>query len=120
LLKLKRLDAALAHALHALAIREHVYDAQHPELAEALVVVGRIRLARNEAAQALPLLERAIEILDKREAYPEWLVQGRFALARALWTTGGDRARARALAIAARENAGHERGEIDAWLAQHH
>jgi tetratricopeptide (TPR) repeat protein len=119
LLKLGRLDAALAHALHALAICEHAYDAGHPDVADVLILVGRIRLARNEAAQALPLLERAIGILDKREANPEWLVQGRFALARALWSTGGDRVRARSLAIAARENAGDQRAEVDAWLSKH-
>jgi tetratricopeptide (TPR) repeat protein len=120
LLKLGRLDAALAHALHALAIREHLLNSQHPYLAESLVLVGQIRLDRNEAAQALPLLERAVGILEKHGSDPALLAQGRFALARALWNTGGDRARARSLAIAARENAGDERAEVDAWLAQHH
>jgi tetratricopeptide (TPR) repeat protein len=118
LLGLGRFDEALEHATHSLAIRERMLDAQHPDLALSLSLVARVRVERHEEAKALPLLERAIPILE-RAALEPGLTAARFALARALWSLGHDRARARSLALAAREHAQEGRAEIDAWLAQH-
>jgi hypothetical protein len=42
-----------------------------------------------------------------------------FRLACALWEGGGDRKRARAIAIAARVDIVDERAELEAWLAAH-
>jgi tetratricopeptide (TPR) repeat protein len=119
LLKLGRLDAALEHARHALAIRERLFDPQNPDVAVAAVLVAQVRLARHEGAQAVPLLERSLAVLEHHEAAPQWLIEGRFALARASWDLGRDRAHARALALAARERAGDDHPEIDLWLAKH-
>src|SRR5207237_3711653 len=77
LFKLGRFDAALDHATHALAIREHLFDPQHPNIAVPLVLVAQARIARHEDADAVPLLQRAIAILEHHEADPDWLAPAR-------------------------------------------
>jgi tetratricopeptide (TPR) repeat protein/tRNA A-37 threonylcarbamoyl transferase component Bud32 len=117
-LSMNKLDEAEAHARRSLAIREHLLDAEHPDLADSLVWLGRVRLARHDPQAALPLFERAITIFEHHPADPQSLAQSRFGLAQALWLTGGDRARARQLAVAARDHvAVDERTTVANWLA---
>jgi tetratricopeptide (TPR) repeat protein len=113
-----KLDVALAHAQRSLALRERAYDAKHLYVGEALTSLGRIRVARHEDDEALEPLERAIAILEHYVAQSR-LGLARFALARALWNTGRDRLRARALALAARDHVAEDRAEIEDWLAKH-
>jgi tetratricopeptide (TPR) repeat protein/predicted Ser/Thr protein kinase len=117
-LHLGALDVALAHAQHALTIREHFYR-ELPPVAEPLTLLGRIRMARHENREALELLERAVAIVEHHVTDPETLGSARFALARALWNMGRDLPRARALALAARDQVVAERTELHAWLAEH-
>jgi tetratricopeptide (TPR) repeat protein len=113
-----KLDTALAHAQHALSILDHLGEAEHPEAAEALTMMGRIRLAGHAAPEALKLLERAVSILDSHPGDPAVLARARFALGRALWDLGRDRARALRLAADAREHVWpSERAEVETWLA---
>lgn len=104
-IELRRGNAAesLRLARRALAIREQVLAADHPEVAYALdqVVQAELRLGHADAAQ--PLSERAVAIIERQPAMQLELAEARFTLARALWDSGRDRARARRLAIAARE-----------------
>ena len=96
-----------------------------PALAESLTAIGKSQLALGSPRLALAPLERALVLREKNPgAVGE--PSTRFALARALWLTGGDRGRARKLAAQAREGyakAGNskkkELGEVDAWLAKH-
>jgi tetratricopeptide (TPR) repeat protein len=87
-----------------------------------LTGMGASLLALGRPAEAIAPLERARGIRDGSEQYPIPRGETRFALARALWESGGDRARARALAVSAREEYGRATGagkqvaEIDAWL----
>jgi tetratricopeptide (TPR) repeat protein len=117
-LHLNRLDAALEHAEHALATREKVYGPDHPEVAEALAAVGKVRVSRRQSAVAVKLLERALVILEHHPGQPGYLSETQLTLAQALWDSGGDRRRARALAQAARPNADTP-AEVDGWLATH-
>jgi hypothetical protein len=78
----------------------------------------------GDASAAVRGLERAISIYDTQPQVPTGAHRRvRFALARALVASGGDRARAITLAEQAREGAerpedGTLRAEIDAWLSE--
>jgi tetratricopeptide (TPR) repeat protein len=93
-------------------------------LAEPLTGLGKVRIAQGEPNGALAPLERALRIRNALENDPSGVAETRFALARALWETGDDRARAVSLATTAQkeyaaEHASPELGEVDAWLATH-
>jgi hypothetical protein len=64
----------------------------------------RVLLAMRRALDARPLLERAVTIYETKEADRGDKGTTRFALAQALWLTGGDRDRALDLARRARED----------------
>jgi tetratricopeptide (TPR) repeat protein/predicted Ser/Thr protein kinase len=113
---------------------------ESPIIGYPLTGLGQAWLALGRPEAARPLLEHALRL---REPGPDRLAlaETRFALARALWDAGADRARARALALAAREayaraagrtdegaaasrtvavaQARRESDTIDAWLARH-
>ncbi|MFP2932456.1 tetratricopeptide repeat protein [Pyxidicoccus sp. 3LG] len=88
-------------------------------LARALLGLGELHLARHQSAQAAPLLERSLTLIDVRfRADVQW------ALARALWDAGLERARARELATLAGEayrHTGQERKQatVAQWLMLH-
>jgi hypothetical protein len=89
--------------------------------------VGIAALAAGDAVRAVRELEQAEAVLATVRRDPSRLADVRFALARALWTTEGDRARAKSLARAAREGlaVASVKGKesrlraIDGWLADH-
>jgi serine/threonine-protein kinase len=115
---LGRLDEARAALERAQAIREKA-GPDHPDLAEPLLGLGELHLARRRPADALPPLERALRLHNRGQE-----ASIRLTLAEALWQSGGDRARARALAGEARESyerMRHAPGLAAAtrWLAAH-
>ncbi|HEY1556514.1 MAG TPA: hypothetical protein VGF94_16880, partial [Kofleriaceae bacterium] len=59
-------------------------------------------LGLGRAREAVPLLARALE-LRQGQATPDEIAEAQLALARALRASGGDAARARALATSARD-----------------
>jgi tetratricopeptide (TPR) repeat protein/predicted Ser/Thr protein kinase len=87
----------------ALVITEATYGADHPETAWTLGELGDIEVELGEPAAALPRLERALVIFDANPGNQGGEATTRFALARALVATGGDRERAKRQAEAARE-----------------
>jgi tetratricopeptide (TPR) repeat protein len=105
-----------ARALYqrALAIRESALARDHPDLAASLATLARAHLTANQASSAVPAGVQPHELA------------ARFAFARALVDSGGDRARAVKLAEQARDgwrsdaetNAAVLR-EVEAWLAKH-
>ncbi|MDB4968337.1 MAG: Serine/threonine kinase [Myxococcales bacterium] len=94
---------ALALNREALATLEATVGTQHPYIAEALTNVGIDLMGLGKAAQALAPLERAVQLHVALKSSGVDAALTRFALARALLATGGDRSRARQLAGAARQ-----------------
>ena len=121
-----KLDAALAEFERALAIWQKALGPDHHYIANALTGVGLTQLDRHQPALALPPLERALVIHDKVKAPPADVALTAFALARARWDTGRDRAGARTMATRARTayaavgpSAKKELAEVDGWIAAH-
>ncbi len=93
-------------------------------LAYALTGIGVSYLTEGDSLSALVPLERAFKIREAQETDPSRRAETRFALARALWESGRDRGRARALAEDARESYAKAEvktklGEVDTWLHVH-
>jgi serine/threonine protein kinase/tetratricopeptide (TPR) repeat protein len=100
--------------------RELGLDARN--LAYALTGIGLSYLAERDAVSAIAPLEKARKIRDEKETDASKKAETSFALARALWESGRDRARADALAQSARAGYAHEAAKVelasvDAWLA---
>ncbi|MBI5547648.1 MAG: tetratricopeptide repeat protein [Deltaproteobacteria bacterium] len=126
-LGLGHLDRAMA----AFSRGERIVEAVSPEgidHCEMLVGIGSVHLAGGETTKALAVLERALLVAEKCETkggHPNEIARARFALARALWESRGDRGRARRLAVQAQERfiqAGRglqrELEEVERWLAK--
>jgi len=87
----------------------------------ALTGLGQARLGQKRPAAAVAPLEEGLALRLGRHTTPDLLGETRFALARALESSTGDRRRALALAGRAREDyRGDEKrvAEIDGWMAR--
>jgi tetratricopeptide (TPR) repeat protein len=126
----QRWPGALTHAQRALAIYEKSADPKAPPavtLAGYLTYVGSAHLGLGHAREALGWFERALRVEAAAHGSELESAAPRFGLARALWATGGDHARARSLAEeAARALEGvvdpaapYLRRAVADWLAQH-
>jgi tetratricopeptide (TPR) repeat protein len=116
-----RAAEALGHFERALRLREHALGAQHPELAAPLTGRGEALLKLGRASEALAPLERALALRESHTVPPVELAETRFALARALWESRKDGARARQLAqkaesILAQPGTEALRARVQAWL----
>jgi serine/threonine protein kinase len=94
----------------------------HRNLGYVLTGIGESYLAERDALSALAPLERAWRIREAKETEAARRGETRFALARALWDSDRDRARAETLARGARDayaQAGDKAkvADVDAWLA---
>jgi len=106
----------------ALARWEPQLGSDHPHLAYPLTGLGVAWSKLGRFAEAVPPLERALRIRETREPNQLQVADTRFALARALWSAGGDRARAVRLAGEARavyegEPSSARAADARAWLA---
>ncbi len=119
---LSRPKEALALFRKSLAIMDASLDPKNAWLAFPLTGFGRSLLALGRPREAVAPLERALAIRDSAETVPLPRGETRFALAQALWESGGDRARALTLAASARSEyqrvakATNNVAEIDTWL----
>ncbi|HWM87180.1 MAG TPA: tetratricopeptide repeat protein, partial [Kofleriaceae bacterium] len=107
----------------ALGIRRKHLDEHHALVGESLGSVGLVELARGRITRAAEDLERAVTVAEQSRTDGERLGQLRFGLARALWRTGRDQARARKLAeLAATEltaaGADLEAAEATTWATR--
>jgi tetratricopeptide (TPR) repeat protein/predicted Ser/Thr protein kinase len=115
--------AAVDVARRGVALREKA-NADMPAIAEDLTVLGEAQLAAGHPADALASLERALQLSTSSAHYPGELASTRFAMARALIATKGDRTRATALAKQARDELApllyraKLLAAVDAFLAQ--
>ena len=114
---------AREHLERALEIRRRVLGPDHPYVANDLLELAVSLLALERVNEALPLLERALEIYGTVDGDPSELANVRFELARALERAGRDATRARKLARQARdfyredeERFGEELEEVTSWL----
>jgi hypothetical protein len=109
-----------------LAIDEKAQGPDHPDVSKHLLGIGDVYRKQGRAADAIPPLERALSILERRHIEVTYLGEAQFLLSQALWESGGSPGRARALARKAREAyvavgeaAVQQVNEIDQWLADH-
>ncbi|HTE52989.1 MAG TPA: tetratricopeptide repeat protein [Kofleriaceae bacterium] len=118
--------AARAAFARAIAIFEKTSGSKNPELAPLLAGLGEAELLTGDAAAAVTTLERSLAVWGESKVAAHLIPNTRYALARAVWQSGGDRRRARALAEQAREEYLANRGpwlpkadEVAAWLKAH-
>ena len=122
---LGRYEEARALFNSALAVWNKELPPDHSDFGDSLNGIGASYLGQDEPEPALAPLERALAIREKSGAEPSQIGETRFLLARALWDSGRDRARAATLAQAAKSAYGDKapwRDKVDAidrWLAQH-
>ncbi|MEM9462100.1 MAG: serine/threonine-protein kinase [Myxococcota bacterium] len=121
-------DDARIHHQRALTIGEKVLGPDHPQMAHALLGLATVALDAGDRASARSHAEQAVSIREAATVAPNLLAEARFALARALWSTHHEQARALALANQARDalaaakapgDTGVDLAQIDAWLAEH-
>jgi tetratricopeptide (TPR) repeat protein len=90
----------------------------HPMRADAAIYYASKLVDAQRSAEAAPLLEPALAVLEPLESYDDVVALGRFTLARILWAR--DRSRALRLAHAAH---GHlhppEQAVLQQWLSTH-
>jgi tetratricopeptide (TPR) repeat protein/tRNA A-37 threonylcarbamoyl transferase component Bud32 len=106
----------------SIAMRERINGPGDPELALALGGLGQLLVDTDREAEAVPLLERAVALVNDPD--DPRATGARFQLARALWPSEPERARA-----IASETLSHLRGDDEeqaalrasvlAWLDQH-
>ncbi len=118
-----RFAEAVDRYREAIVVDEQTLPPEHPDRAFALLGVGTSLMRLDRAAEAIEPLERAVAVRDADAIEPSIRATAELALARALWRSGRDRPRARALAEAARRHTA-DAGKpvpavpIDEWLAQ--
>lgn len=125
LLRLGQPADALPYHQRALAIFERALGPDHLWVGHPLWGVGTDQLELGQPRLAIPHLERGLAIREAREVDPGERAEMRHALARALWESGVDPARARRLMLEAASElrlvAGRdmEREEVERWLDHH-
>lgn len=112
---------ARGHYERAIAMLERLGGPNDLALAEPLTGLGQSELALGRPREALVPLERAAVLRGEHGGGPVAVAETRFALAQALWDSGGDRRRAVTLATQARAGARHgrDRDSVDAWRRTH-
>ncbi len=98
-----RLAEAEAEYREALRIRETALGVDHPAIAQVAFGLGNTLEALGRITEAEVQFARALEIHTAAGAGADLRAEAKFALARTLWARPSERARARALAKAARE-----------------
>jgi eukaryotic-like serine/threonine-protein kinase len=125
LASLGRLSEALEAYGEARTTYERESGANDPTVAYALTGIGITLTRMRRAAEAIAPLQRALDIREAHDPDPARLGETMFALARALWESGTDAARAVVLGREARSayhraplSREHE-SEVTAWLTRH-
>jgi tetratricopeptide (TPR) repeat protein len=124
LLALGRADDAAASCVQALARMEAEGRVSPGKVYEPdpLTCLGEADLRRGRAAEGLAYLERGVTLVRRHEEAS--LAFARFALARAIYATGQDRVRSKALATEARAgfsmlpDLADKRAEVETFLAR--
>ncbi len=116
---------ALQFFQRSLNVAERNQLLDHPEAAYASTGLGESLLGLDRPAEAVSYLERAVGLREANRVDPWELAKSRYQLARALWASGGDRERAKSLALAAHqgwarlgERAKADLKQVEAWLRE--
>ncbi|QRN94435.1 serine/threonine protein kinase [Archangium violaceum] len=125
-LRLRRVPTALLHLRRALEVREKSLGAEHPRVAQTLALLGEALVEGGQLREAREPLERAVALSTRVELAPHDLARARFALARVLWQSQGERSRALSLAREAQEAYARSAPayaprarEVRSWLSAH-
>ena len=117
---------AAEHLRRGIEVMSATLPPEHEYLASSFAGLAGAELALGHAGQALEPAERAVASRRAAASAPDGIAEAELVLARALWESGGDRRRARSLALDARDTwrgLGPARAEAaagaDAWLAAH-
>jgi eukaryotic-like serine/threonine-protein kinase len=118
-----RMPEAFAEVDRGIAILEQAGADGEPQLIGALVEQADYQLFAKQPVKAIATAERALSITQKRpaDANPVEVGQIKFVLARALWDSNRDRARARTLVTEALELSRDDNDKqlYQTWLAEH-
>ncbi|HYV49059.1 MAG TPA: serine/threonine-protein kinase [Myxococcaceae bacterium] len=119
-----RFQEALDEARRTLAMRQKLYGKETVATSFALENVGLALIGLGKPAEAIPWLERALQLRNAAGIERLSSAETMLDLARALWLTGGDKARARQLAADAEQATriaplGRVHREAADWLADH-
>ena len=124
--RLGRYAEALEPASHALTVLDRETDQEGLYVTYPLLALGASHVGLGQYREALPNLERAARIREAKENSPNRKGEVHFALGRALWGSGQDRARALAMVERARDEfranpptpaTQRELADIELWLA---
>ncbi|WP_257452788.1 tetratricopeptide repeat protein [Archangium lipolyticum] len=125
-LRLRRVRPALLHLRRALEVREKSLGAEHPRVAQTLALLGEALVEGGQLREAREPLERVVALSTRVELAPPDLARARFALARVLWQSHGERPRALSLAREAHEAYARSAPtfmprarEVQSWLSAH-
>ncbi|HYH96692.1 serine/threonine-protein kinase [Hyalangium sp.] len=125
-LRLRRVRPALLLLRRALEVREQSLGAEHPRVAQTLALLGEALVQGGQLREAREPLERVVMLSTRVELAPPDLARARFALARVLWPSHGERPRA--LSLAREAQATYARSapayaprarEVQSWLSAH-
>jgi len=116
---LGRYDEARALFNSALAVWNKELAPDHSYFGDSYNGIGRSYLGQDAPESALAPLERALAIREKSGSEPSQIGETRFLLARALWDSGRDRARARTLAEAAKAAYGEKAQTVGSVSVQY-
>ncbi|HXI57230.1 MAG TPA: serine/threonine-protein kinase [Polyangia bacterium] len=125
LVQLGRWDEARAVATRAMVLWERQLGQNHLFLSYALQSIGLSYLGEGKPVLAVAPLERALRLRLEKEQSPAHIAETEFALARALWDSGQQRDRARALAASARARYARittmikREDEVAGWVTRH-
>jgi len=119
----KRCEQAMPLYRRSLVIREQKLGQEHVEVTYSLEGLATGHMALGAPGKAIPILERALSILEPYPARAADAALIRFHLARALWDSRRDRPRAVRAARAARdvfaEKSDDRAKSVEVWLAEH-
>jgi tetratricopeptide (TPR) repeat protein len=113
--------AAWRHYAGAMAVARRALPPRHAYVGHLLQGMGDVRARQRAWGEALPLLERALALRESLQSAPDELGETRASLGRALWESGRQPRRARALLARAWEDLSRPGGEplledFRAWL----
>lgn len=119
------LDGALEVFDEAESVLRAAVGDEHPQLIYIANSRASIRLELGRADEAITIVERGLAMEATSQVDPTLVAESQFILARALWTSDGDRTRALVLARKARDAYAQgssvwakELAQIDAWLQE--